>query len=314
MVTESQQAPAKSDVNSRQEEERRLHERMEQIGRKLIVLSGKGGVGKSTVAANLAVALAAEHFKVGLLDVDIHGPSIPMLMGLGNRTLATDGTSLLPVMLNESLAVMSIGFLLAKRSDAVIWRGPLKFGVIRQFLSDVAWGPLDFLVIDCPPGTGDEPLSVAQLVGRQASGVIVTTPQELAVSDVRRCITFCQQVSLPVAGVVENMSGFVCPQCGAAINLFGRGGGERLAQEMGVPFLGSIPLDPNVVCGGDSGKPFAMSPAAGPVMGTFLEIVRRIRQGAGEAAPGCRTGDCDGKGDGSGCGHDRRPADHRAYR
>lgn len=286
MVTESQHAPAKSDVDSRQKEERRLHERMEQIGRKLIVLSGKGGVGKSTVAANLAVALAAEHFKVGLLDVDIHGPSIPMLMGLDNHTLATDGEFLLPVMLSDSLAVMSIGFLLPKRSDAVIWRGPLKFRVIRQFLSDVAWGPLDFLVIDCPPGTGDEPLSVAQLVGRQASGVIVTTPQELAVSDVRRCITFCRQASLPVAGIIENMSGFVCPQCGAAVNLFGRGGGERLAHEMGVPFLGSIPIDPNVVCGGDSGKPFAMDPAAGPAMGAFSEIVRQIQQGTAEAAAG----------------------------
>ena len=314
MVTESQHAPAKADVNSRQEEERRLHERMEQIGRKLIVLSGKGGVGKSTVAANLAVALAAGHFKVGLLDVDIHGPSIPMLMGLEKHTLATDGTSLLPVMLSDSLAVMSIGLLLPKRSDAVIWRGPLKFGVIRQFLSDVAWGPLDFLVIDCPPGTGDEPLSVAQLVGRQASGVIVTTPQELAVSDVRRCITFCQQVSLPVAGVVENMSGFVCPQCGAAVNVFGKGGGERLAQEMGVPFLGSIPLDPNVVCSGDSGKPFAMSPATGPAIGAFSEIVRRIQQGTAEAAAGCRTGDCNDEGDGSGCGHDHGPAHHGSCR
>jgi ATP-binding protein involved in chromosome partitioning len=284
MLAESQQAPVKANVNSRHEEERRLHARMEQIGRKLIVLSGKGGVGKSTVAANLAVALAA------------------------------DGTSLLPVMLSDSLAVMSIGFLLPKRSDAVIWRGPLKFGVIRQFLSDVAWGPLDFLVIDCPPGTGDEPLSVAQLVGRQASGVIVTTPQELAVSEVRRCITFCQQVSLPVAGVVENMSGFVCPQCGAAVNLFGRGGGERLAQETGVPFLGSIPIDPDVVCGGDNGKPFAVDPTPGPTMGAFLQIVRRIQQGTAAAAAGCQTGDCNDEKGVSGCGHDHEPAHHSSSR
>jgi ATP-binding protein involved in chromosome partitioning len=179
--------------------------------------------------------------------VDIHGQSIPTLMGLNNHRLAADGASLLPVMLSDSLAVMSIGFLLPKRSDAVIWRGPLKFGGVRQLLSDVAWGPLDFLAIDCPPGTDDEPLSVAQSVGRQASGVIVTRPQELAVSEVRRCTTFCQQVSLPVAGVIENMSGFVCPQCGAAVNLFGRGGGKRLAQEAGPPFLGSIPIDPDIV-------------------------------------------------------------------
>lgn len=307
MAVTSEQASEKVDSASKQEEERRLHERMEQIRRKLIVLSGKGGVGKSTVAANLAAALAADHFKVGLLDVDIHGPSIPRLMGLEGTPLGTDGTSLLPVMVSENLAVMSIGFLLAKRSDAVIWRGPLKFGVIRQFLSDVAWGQLDFLVIDCPPGTGDEPLSVAQLVGRAAWGVIVTTPQELAVSDVRRCITFCQQVGLPVAGIVENMSGFVCPQCGVSLNLFGKGGGEGLAREMGVSFLGCIPIDPGIVCGGDNGKPFATDPS-GPAAGAFSEIVRRIEESAPEAAAGSRAGHCDSQG--TSCGHDHGPA-HR---
>ncbi|MGA2326000.1 MAG: Mrp/NBP35 family ATP-binding protein [Bryobacteraceae bacterium] len=311
MAVTSEQTPAKADPDSKQEEERRLHQRMEQIGRKLVVLSGKGGVGKSTVAPNLAAALAADHFKVGLLDVDIHGPSIPRLMGLEGTTLGTDGTSLLPVPVGENLAVMSIGFLLAKRTDAVIWRGPLKFGVIRQFLSDVAWGQLDFLVIDCPPGTGDEPLSVAQLVGQAALAVIVTTPQELAVSDVRRCITFCQQVGLPVAGIVENMSGFVCPQCGVSLNLFGRGGGEGLAREMGVPFLGCIPIDPGIVCGGDCGKPFATG-ASGPAKGAFSEVVRRIEESASEAAAGRRAGHCDSKG--TACGHDQEPTHHCSCR
>jgi Mrp family chromosome partitioning ATPase len=311
MAATSEQTPGKTDPASKQQEERRLHQRMEQISRKLVVLSGKGGVGKSTVAANLAAALAARRFQVGLLDVDIHGPSIPKLMGLEGSVLASDGDSLLPVTVSENLAVMSIGFLLAKRTDAVIWRGPLKFGVIRQFLSDVAWGRLDFLVIDCPPGTGDEPLSVAQLVGHPASAVIVTTPQELAVSDVRRCITFCQQVGLPVAGIVENMSGFVCPQCGVSLSLFGKGGGEDLARETGTPFLGRIPIDPGVVCGGDSGKLFATG-ASGPAMDAFSEIVRRIEESASGAATGCREGHCDGAG--TGCDHDHGSAHHCSCR
>ncbi len=308
MPVAPEQKPADTDANSKQEEEQRLQERMAQIGRKLIVLSGKGGVGKSTVAANLAAALSAK-FRVGLLDVDIHGPSIPKLMGLEEHRLASDGTSLLPAMLNDNLAVMSIGFLLAKRTDAVVWRGPLKYGVIRQFLSDVNWGPLDFLVIDCPPGTGDEPLSVSQMVGEHACGVIVTTPQELAIADVRRCVTFCRQVSLPIAGIVENMSGFMCPHCGTASGLFGQGGGQRLAGEMGVTFLGSIPVDPSVVFGGDTGNPFAFSAAPGPVMNAFSQIVDRIVASPPAACPDCR-GSCSGKHDGAGCQHDSAGCGH----
>jgi Mrp family chromosome partitioning ATPase len=254
------------DSESKEQEERRLRQRMAQIRRRLVVVSGKGGVGKSTAAANLAVALSSRGHRVGLLDVDIHGPSIPTILGCQGASLMSDGQSILPVEVRDRLTMMSIGFLLGSKTDAVIWRGPMKFKVIRQFLCDVAWGELDYLVVDCPPGTGDEPLAVAQLIGCPAAAVVVTTPQELAIADVRRCITFCQKADLPVAGVLENMSGYVCPQCGIRTDLFGTGGGERLAQEMNVPFLGRIPIDPRIVGCGDTGsclmETFPESPAA----------------------------------------------------
>jgi Mrp family chromosome partitioning ATPase len=215
---------------------------------------------------------------VGLLDVDIHGPSIPMLTGLEGSTLHSEAGGILPVRARDRLWVVSIGFLLSRREDAVIWRGPLKYHVIRQFLGDVDWGPLDYLVVDCPPGTGDEPLSVIQLVGRPAWALVVTTPQELAVSDVRRCVTFCRQTSLPVAGILENMSGYVCPQCGAAIDLFGRGGGERLAREMNVPYLGGIPIDPAIVASGDRGVAFVEGEGESRAAGAFFDAVRKIEE------------------------------------
>jgi Mrp family chromosome partitioning ATPase len=262
--------------NPHKEEDRLLQESMSAVRRKLVVLSGKGGVGKSTVAANLAFALAAGGRTVGLLDVDIHGPSIPRLAGLTGAALETEGGRILPVRAADRLAVMSIGFLLASPEDAVIWRGPLKYGAIKQLLSEVAWGELDDLVIDCPPGTGDEPLSVAQLVGRPAGAVIVTTPQELAVADVRRCVSFCRKAELGIAGIVENMSGCVCPECGKEFPLFGAGGGERLAREMNVPFLGRIPLDGAIVECGDAGVPFFERAPAGASAKAFREIVTRI--------------------------------------
>lgn len=260
----------------KEEQKRRLREGMQRIGQKFVVLSGKGGVGKSTVAANLAVALAESGRTVGLLDVDVHGPSVPRLMGLEGQWLGSDGSRIVPVHLNDSLAVMSIGFLVEGQADAVIWRGPLKFGVIRQFLADVAWGDLDYLVIDCPPGTGDEPLSVAQLVGRPAAALVVTTPQQLAIADVRRCVTFCEKVALPIAGIIENMSGFICPRCGATVDLFGRGGGEKLAQEMGVPFLGRVPIDPEIVSNGDRGSQFVAAEPRSPAARAFLDMVDAI--------------------------------------
>ena len=260
-----------------------LQSRMERIGRKILVLSGKGGVGKSTVAANLAISLAAAGRKVGLLDVDLHGPSIPKILGLDGERLGLDGTGgIAPIELAANLKVVSIGMMLDSATDAVIWRGPMKYGVIQQFLKDVAWGELDFLVIDSPPGTGDEPLAVAQLVGRGASAVIVTTPQEVAISNVRRSVSFCKTLSLSVLGIVENMSGLSCPHCGEQVDVFKVGGGEQLAAEMGVPFLGRIPLDPGIVASGDSGAPFVQSLADSPAAKAFASVIEPILNHTGK--------------------------------
>lgn len=223
--------------------------------RSILVLSGKGGVGKSTVAANLAISLSLQGFKTGLLDTDFHGPSIPKLLGLEGSRLTSDGEKVNPVTMG-ALSVISVDFMLGNRTDAVIWRGPMKMNVIKQLFEDVNWGDLDYMVIDCPPGTGDEPLSVVQLIPEPSGAVIVTTPQELSISDVRRSIKFCSALNLPVLGVIENMSGFVCPHCGERTELFGSGGGEKMAEEMAVPFLGKIPIEPDIVTSGDNGKPF----------------------------------------------------------
>ena len=233
-----------------------LKERMGQVRHKILVLSVKGGVGKSTVAANIAVALALEGKKVGILDTDFHGPSIPTLLNLDDRKPSSDGKSILPIEFSDNIKVMSIGFLVPNRDDAVIWRGPLKMGVIKQLLTDVKWGELDYLVVDFPPGTGDEPLSVAQLIPDSDGAIIVTTPQNLSLNDVRKCINFCKQVKVPVLGVLENMSGLVCPNCNTVIDLFKRGGGEKMAREMDVPFLGRIPIEPKIVEASDMGQPF----------------------------------------------------------
>jgi ATP-binding protein involved in chromosome partitioning len=230
-----------------------LAQRMCRIKHKLFVLSGKGGVGKSSVAAGLAVTLAAQGHRVGLLDIDLHGPSIPRLMGLREARATTDGDAIVPVKSVEGVGVMSVGFMLKGQDDAVIWRGPLKYSVIKQFLKDVAWGDLDYLIIDSPPGTGDEPLTVAQLIDDADGALIVTTPQAVAVTDVRKSIDFARRVGLPVLGVIENMSGFVCPECGARSDVFGAGGGEEMARDMGVTFLGRIPVDPALVISGDAG-------------------------------------------------------------
>jgi len=253
-----------------------LDRRMRDIGLKLLVLSGKGGVGKSTVAANLAISLARTGKKVGLLDVDIHGPSIPNLFGLKGHPIEGDGEVMFPVRVNDNLSVMSIGFLLRDGGDAVIWRGPMKHGVIEQFLKDVNWGRLDYLIVDSPPGTGDEPLSVAQLVGAPVKAVIVTTPQDLAISDVRRCVSFCRSLSLPVAGIIENMSGFTCPKCGQKTELFGTGGGKALSEEVEVPFLGAIPIDPEIVISGDAGKPFLQHSPRSATATAFAEVIEKI--------------------------------------
>jgi ATP-binding protein involved in chromosome partitioning len=252
-----------------------LESRLCRIRRKIVVLSGKGGVGKSTVAVNMAMALLMAGKRVGLLDVDIHGPSIPTMLGLEGKTLQSGADGLLPVDA-EGLKVMSLGFLLPDPDQAVIWRGPLKMGAIKQFLKDVSWGDLDYLVIDSPPGTGDEPLSVCQLIGSLDGAIVVTTPQKVAAVDVRKSITFCRELGVPVFGVVENMSGFACPKCGEITQIFSSGGGQRIASDMGVPFLGSIPMDVAIAASGDSGRPFVRHNAASPTAGVMREVIRPL--------------------------------------
>jgi Mrp family chromosome partitioning ATPase len=254
------------------QERRALQARLCRIDHKIMVMSGKGGVGKSTVAVNLAMGLMLAGKKVGLLDVDIHGPSVPTMLGLEGATIDQGPEGLLPVELGH-FKVMSMGFLLRNPDDAVIWRGPVKGGVIKQFLKDVAWGDLDYLIIDAPPGTGDEPLSVCQLINPIDGAVVVTTPQRVAAMDVRKSITFCAQVGMKVLGVVENMSGFVCPKCGEVTHILRSGGGKRMADDMGVPFLGSIPIDPSVAEAGDLGQAFVLHHASSPTAELMRSVV-----------------------------------------
>ena len=254
----------------------RIRSALSRIKNKIVVLSGKGGVGKSTVAVNLAYALAASGANVGLLDVDIHGPSAPKMLHLDGMTLESDGTQIIPVTVGN-LKVVSLAFLLRNPDDAVIWRGPMKLGVIRQFLSDVAWGDLDWLVVDTPPGTGDEPLTICQIL-EDAGAVIVTTPQEVAAADVRKSVNFCRQLQLPVLGVVENMSGFVCPKCGEITEIFSGEAGKKIAEQFEVPFLGKIPIDPVVCAGGDAGAPFVREAAENATAKAFSDVVGKLTQ------------------------------------
>lgn len=252
---------------------------MSEIAHKYIVLSGKGGVGKSSVAANLAVWLSTQGKQVGLLDADIHGPSVPKLLAVGDRKLTADGERIQPIECSETLKVMSVGFLLPDDNEAVIWRGPMKHNLIQQFVQNVDWGPLDYLVVDCPPGTGDEPLSVVQVLGGADGAIVVTTPQELAAIDVRKCLTFCRQIGLPVLGIIENMSGFVCPHCNKRSDIFAGHSGEQLAEEFNVPFLGCIPIDPSLGAAGDRGRPFVTldpeNPTAQALMHAFSPLLDR---------------------------------------
>ncbi|HVP94519.1 MAG TPA: Mrp/NBP35 family ATP-binding protein [Methanoregulaceae archaeon] len=222
----------------------------------VLVLSGKGGVGKSTVSVNLAFALSNHGYKVGLLDLDIHGPNIPKMLGIEEHRLTSLGNMIEPVRITGNLSVISMAFLLPDTSTPVIWRGPMKMSAIQQFLEEVDWGTLDYLVVDLPPGTGDEALSIAQLAPNVRGAVIVTTPQDVSTMDSKKAIQFVRKLGLNVLGVVENMSGLTCPHCGEEIDLFGKGGGKKIADEMNVPFLGSIPIDPEMRKAGDAGTPF----------------------------------------------------------
>lgn len=229
--------------------------RMKQVKHVIVVLSGKGGVGKSTVSANLTMSLAAKGFKVGLLDADIHGPSVPTLFNMVNAKAVQDGDVVLPVEI-EGIKLMSAGFMISHPDQAIIVRGPMKNKILEQMLGDVAWGELDYLIVDCPPGTGDEPLSVCQLIGAPDGAVVVTTPQEVAAADVRKSIQFCRKLNLPILGILENMSGFTCPKCGEVVHLFGQHGGRKTAEQYNVAFLGAIPIDPAVGVCGDAGHSF----------------------------------------------------------
>ncbi len=257
------------------EERKRLYSRLCRIKKKILVLSGKGGVGKSTVAVNLAFSLRKAGYKVGLLDTDIHGPSIPTMLGLNGKRPSMDPDGMVPLDVH-GVKVMSVGLFLRDEDEAVIWRGPLKMGVIKQFLMDVKWGDLDYLVIDSPPGTGDEPLSVCQLIGDITGAIIVTTPQRVSEVDVRKSITFCQRLNVPVLGVVENMGSFACPKCGEVTKLWGEGAGQKISGDMGVPFLGSIPLDPQLAYFCDAGKVFVEEFGETATGRSFSEILKPI--------------------------------------
>jgi len=256
--------------------EEMLRARLSRIAKKIMVMSGKGGVGKTTVAVNLAVSLAQKGYRTGLLDADLHGPNIPKMLGAEHRELQGSSEGIFPVPVMDNLSVISMAYLLDDPDTPVVWRGAMKHGVIRQFLGEVNWGDLDYLVVDLPPGTGDEPLSVAQLVGNAHGSVIVTTPQDVALLDSRKSVNFSLKLGVPVIGIVENMSGFTCPHCGNEIDLFKAGGGKRAAEEMGVPFLGKIPLDPEVIAGGDDGRPFAAEGNGSRAALSFAGIVNGI--------------------------------------
>jgi len=258
------------------EQQELLRYRMKQIKHKIAVISGKGGVGKSTVTVNLAAAFALHGKRVGILDADIHGPSVPKLLGLTGQQVKVGPPGAFPVIGTLGMKVVSIDFFLPEQKTPTIWRGPLKMTAIRQFLSEIVWGELDVLFIDLPPGTGDEPLSVAQLLPDIDGVIIVTMPSELSQVVVKKAITFARRVGMPIIGVVENMSGFVCPTCGDKIDIFQSGGGKKMAEETGVPFLGSIPIDPKVGVDSDKGSPFVIEHADSPAAKAFVEIVKKV--------------------------------------
>ncbi|XP_060568746.1 cytosolic Fe-S cluster assembly factor nubp1-B-like [Ruditapes philippinarum] len=257
-------------------------QKLSSVKHKIIILSGKGGVGKSTFTAHLAHGLASDEDKqVAVLDVDICGPSMPKILGVEGEQVHNSGSGWSPVYVSDNLAVMSIAFLLSGPDDAVIWRGPKKNGLIKQFLKDVDWGDVDYLVIDTPPGTSDEHLSVVQYLSEANvdGAVVITTPQEISLLDVRKEINFCQKVKLPIIGIVENMSGFVCPKCKTESQIFPptTGGGEKLAKDFNLPFLGHLPLDPRIGKCCDEGKSYLTEVPDSPASQSFATIIDKIK-------------------------------------
>ncbi|WP_459939259.1 P-loop NTPase [Desulfonatronum parangueonense] len=248
---------------------------LDNIRFKLFVMSGKGGVGKSSIAVNLAAALSLKGYRVGLLDVDIHGPSVPHLLGLTGTLESKRGALVSPMQYGERLFVVSMESILKDPDQAVLWRGPMKTAAIRQFIADVDWGHLDFLVVDSPPGTGDEPMTVLKTIP-EALSIVVTTPQEISLADVRKAINFLQYAHANILGIVENMSGLICPHCTSRIELFKTGGGKALAEKYGLEFLGAIPLDPAAVVAGDLGKPVVMLDEDTPAKQALLDLADSV--------------------------------------
>jgi ATP-binding protein involved in chromosome partitioning len=274
---EKNMAQLKAYHEQQAQDEQELKARMGKIKHKIAIISGKGGVGKSTVTVNLATAFAMQGKRVGVLDADIHGPSVPRLLGLEGKRVKASPIGAFPVEGPAGLKVMSIDFFLDEQSPT-IWRGPLKMRAIKQFLSEVVWGELDYLFIDLPPGTGDEPLSIAQLLPEMDGVVIVTMPTKLSSNIVKKAITFAETLKMPTIGVVENMSGFICPHCGKKTEIFGSGGGEKMANEAGVKFLGSIPIDPTVGVDSDNGTPFVLAQKDSAASKAFTEIVAKVKE------------------------------------
>ena len=260
----------------RAQQDKMIEDSLAKIGRKILVMSGKGGVGKSTVASYVALLLSAQGNKVGLLDVDLHGPTVPHLMNVqGGLDMPEEGV-VRPYRFSDKLSIVSLEMVLGDKDTAVIWRGPLKISAIRQFISDIDWGDLDYLIVDSPPGTGDEPLTVAQTIP-DSEALIVTTPQEVSLADVRKSINFCRQVDMKIIGVVENMDGFVCPHCGEKVSIFGSGGGKKMAAQMDVPLIGEIPLDTQMVEMGDKGRlDSLMEKADLEINKAYKQIIERI--------------------------------------
>jgi len=264
------------DLFKKGEEIQAMRENMASIRNVMIILSGKGGVGKSTMSVNLATALALEGYKVGLLDIDFHGPTVPTMLGLvGQSALQGENEKIRPVVTEWGLKVISLAFFLRNQDDAVIWRGPMKTGVIKQLLREVDWGELDYLLIDCPPGTGDEPLSIIQMVEGEKAAVVVTAPQEVSLAAVRKSVSFCRSMDLPILGIVENMSGYLCPYCEKISDPVGKNSTEELAKKENIPFLGKIPIFMDIISSGDKGQPIALQQEhrAGVI---FLEMAREL--------------------------------------
>jgi len=260
-----------------------IKQRMLNVKRKILILSGKGGVGKSTFTAQLGWAFAAnEDVQTGIMDVDICGPSIPTILGIASEQVHSSSSGWSPVYVQDNLAVMSVGFMLPTSRDAIMWRGPKKNGLISQFLKDVDWGELDYLLVDTPPGTSDEHLSIVQYLKESGidGAVLITTPQEVALQDVRREIDFCRKVGIRILGLVENMSGFVCPGCKAESQIFkpSTGGAKRLAADMGIELLGAVPLDPRIGKSADYGISFLDEYPDSPASAAYLNIINRLKE------------------------------------